>query len=72
VIDVCFDFAVVELYGTDADEELAGSLHLRVAPVVDGHRGITIRTMVAGSVHLANDRVIVGVGFRALRSRIAN
>jgi hypothetical protein len=65
MIDVCFDFAVVELFGAD-DDELIGSLHLRVLPLIDREGDMTIRTNVSGRVRLANGRVIVGVGFRAL------
>jgi len=67
VIDVCFDFAVIELFGIDGDnDEIIGSLHLRVQPPVGPEGDVTIRTSVSGRVRLANGRVIVGVGFRAL------
>ena len=65
MFDMCFDFAVVELFGADEDE-LIGSLHLTVAPGIARDGDMTIRTNVSGRVRLENGRVIVGVGFRAL------
>jgi len=67
VIDAWFDGAVVELYGFESGELLAGrQLHVGSRP--EDVERLAIRTSVRGWVRSANGRLLVLVHFGALTS----
>jgi hypothetical protein len=65
VIDAWFDGAVIELFGVERGEQLAGR-RLHVGSFDDDPDSLAIRTSVRGWVRLDNGRLIVLVQFGTL------
>jgi hypothetical protein len=68
VIDVSFDSAAVELYGSADHEPESGQFYLQVFSVADGEVAVAVRATLRRHLRRDNGQLLAGIQFARLRA----